>query len=182
MASFIVESEPMNQLYVLRTPFSEDGRGSFSKLFHSHSFDELGIHFQPVEAFCTISNQNVLRGMHCQVRNAAHQKLVSCVSGKVLDVVVDVRIDSPFFNQPYGIILDGSKQVSLLIGKGYAHGFLSLADNSIMSYMTSTVYDQSNDKGVLWSSIDYDWPIEKPILSLRDSSLPSIGAGLCEFL
>ena len=181
MTGFVLMHEPMDECYVFQTPCFDDSRGSFTKLFHVSAYDQLGFNFQPMETFYTISHENVLRGMHFQTQEAAHKKLVTCISGRVLDVVVDVRKDSPTFNRPFSIVLDAGKPISLLIGKGYAHGFLSLTDHSVMNYMTSTVHDHKNDKGILWSSIAYDWPIDNPILSSRDSSHPHIGDSLCEF-
>jgi dTDP-4-dehydrorhamnose 3,5-epimerase len=112
--------------------------------------------------------------MHFQVDEAAHEKLVYCVCGHVLDVVVDIRPDSPSFNKPAFVHLRADDSFALFVGKGYAHGFLSLKDDSLMIYQTSTVYNPALDKGVLWSSIDFDWPISSPILSARDLSHPSI--------
>ena len=181
MTGFAVIHEPMDACYVLQTPCFDDARGSFTKLFHASTYEQMGLDFEPMEVFYTTSHKNVLRGMHFQTKEAAHKKLVTCISGRVLDVVVDVRRDSQKFNRPFSIILDSCKPISLLIGKGYAHGFLSLTDHAVMNYMTSTVHDQKNDQGILWSSIAYEWPIDNPILSSRDSSHPHIGAGLCEF-
>jgi dTDP-4-dehydrorhamnose 3,5-epimerase-like enzyme len=86
----------------------------------------------------------------------------------VLDVVVDVRPESPTFNRPYAVELSHASHQALMIGKGYAHGFLALDDDSSMLYATTTVHEPSLDSGVLWSSINFQWPIQSPILSARD--------------
>ena len=112
--------------------------------------------------------------MHFQVGEAAHDKLVSCIKGQVLDVVVDVRPESPHFNKPFAVEISDSSNTALLIGKGYAHGFLTLAEDSWMLYTTSTVHCPSLDRGVLWSSIAFDWPSTKPLISERDGLHPSI--------
>jgi dTDP-4-dehydrorhamnose 3,5-epimerase len=119
--------------------------------------------------------------MHFQVKNSAQQKLVTCPVGKVLDVIVDVRIESPYFNKPISIELGEKEPLAILIGKGYAHGFLSLTDNSFMQYLTSTVHSPAHDKGVLWSSIDFNWPTDSPKISNRDSNHPAIGREICIF-
>ena len=126
--------------------------------------------FTPAESFLTRSRSNVLRGMHYQTGIASHDKLVSCVKGRVLDVIVDVRPESSHFNKPYSIELSESSNTLVFIGKGYAHGFLSIDDDSWMMYFTSTVHCPDLDKGVLWSSINFEWPIERPVISKRDSN------------
>ena len=159
---------------LLNCPYHSDTRGSLTKIFHDVGLNSQGIRFIPKESFFTKSAAHVLRGMHFQVGHAAHDKLVYCLKGRVLDVVVDIRKDSPYFNKPVSIELNESKSQALLICKGYAHGFLALQDESWMLYNTSTVHHPECDCGVLWSSIDFDWPIKKPILSARDLMHPSI--------
>lgn len=166
--------QPLPEVFLLDVPRSLDIRGSFTKLFHYENMISLGIDFAPVELFYTTSQANVLRGMHFQIGRAAHEKLVFCQRGKVLDVVVDVRPTSPNFNKPISVELSDDKSRALLIGKGYAHGFLSLTNDSWMIYATSTVHSPSLDKGVLWSSIDFEWPQKQPIISERDSCHPPI--------
>lgn len=159
---------------LLNCPFFPDARGSFTKLYHQHALAEQGFDVKVAESFLTKSAAGVLRGMHFQVGKAAHDKLVCCLKGRVLDVVVDIRPDSPHFNQPVSIELSESEPTALLIGKGYAHGFLALEDESWMLYSTSTVHQPALDRGVLWSSIDFDWPLQHPLLSQRDQQHPSI--------
>ena len=133
-----------------------------------------GIEFQPAESFLTRSRLGAVRGMHFQIGSAAHHKLIKCTRGRVLDVVVDVRPSSPHFNQPFGLELSEKDNKALLIGKNYAHGFLALEEDSWMLYSTSTVHNPLLDRGVLWSSISFDWPIKNPILSIRDQHHPYI--------
>jgi dTDP-4-dehydrorhamnose 3,5-epimerase len=161
-------------VFVLDCPHFADHRGDFTKLFHKEALLTQGIAFSPAESFLTRSNAGVLRGMHFQVEEAAHDKLVTCVKGRVLDVVVDVRPDSPHFNQPFSIELTDTSNTALLIGKGYAHGFFTLDDDSWMLYSTNTIHCTALDRGVLWSSIAFKWPSEQPVLSDRDRRHPSI--------
>lgn len=171
---FRVQAEPLPGVKLIAAPFIPDDRGSFLKPYHISCFQELCISFSPVEQFFSISHQSVLRGMHYQQGEHAHDKLVCCISGRALDVVVDVRPDSPNFNQPYAVELIPEAGQALLIPRGYAHGFLSLEDRTLMSYLTTTVHSASHDKGVLWSSIAFDWPILDPVLSERDQLHPTI--------
>ena len=160
---------------LLECPRYTDLRGDFTKLYHAGAMTSLGVPFEPVESFMTRSKAGVIRGMHFQVDEAAHDKLVSCPKGRVLDVVVDVRPESPQFNKPIALELSEEDSAVLLIGKGYAHGFLSIDDDSWMMYATTTVHNPSLDRGVLWSSIDFEWPVDTPIVSDRDQRHPAIG-------
>lgn len=174
MADLRVRSQPLPGVYVLDCPYFPDQRGDFTKLFHAEALHANGIAFTPAESFLTRSKAGVLRGMHFQVGEAAHDKLVTCIKGQVLDVVVDVRPESPHFNKPFAVDISDSSHTVLLIGKGYAHGFLTLAADSWMLYLTSTVHCPSLDRGILWSSIAFDWPIDEPTLSHRDASHPHL--------
>ena len=128
----------------------------------------------------SLSNKNVLRGMHFQVKESAHNKLIQCIQGSILDVCVDIRKKSIFYNKPISIKTSGDS--AIYIPKGFAHGFLALEDNTIVQYMADKEHDPINDKGVLWNSLDFIWPIKTPILSDRDKNHPAIGEEECIFL
>ena len=104
------------------------------------------------------------------------EKLVYCSQGSLVDVIVDIRPQSPTFNQPVSLELNASDDYAIYIGKGFAHGFLSFSENTTMIYCTSTMHNPSLDKGVLWSSINFDWPVSNPILSERDKNHPLINS------
>ena len=174
MADLLIRAQPLPGVFVLDCPYFPDHRGDFTKLFHAEALLDQGIAFTPAESFLTRSNAGVLRGMHFQVGEAEHDKLVACIKGRVLDVVVDVRPESPHFNQPFALELTDSSNTALLIGKGYAHGFFTTEDDSWMLYSTSTIHCTSLDRGVLWNSIAFNWPSEEPVLSERDKRHPSI--------
>lgn len=161
-------------VYLLSMLDLRDHRGRFVKSFNTDSFTSLGLAFSVAESFYSISSRDTLRGMHFQTGASAHSKLVYCSSGSVLDVVVGINPALPSFNRPYSVELSSEKGNCLLIAKGYAHGFISLCDDSIVNYLTSTVYSPRDDLGVLWSSIDFEWPVMTPILSSRDASHPPI--------
>jgi dTDP-4-dehydrorhamnose 3,5-epimerase len=177
MAEFQIRDQPLPGVFVLDYPQISDLRGDFSKFFHADALRGLGIAFSPAESFLTRSNAGVLRGMHFQMGEAAHDKIVVCIKGRVLDVVVDIRPDSPYFNQPFALELSQVNNAALLIGKGYAHGFFTLTDDSWLLYLTTTVHSPAMDRGVLWSSIAMDWPCQNPLLSDRDMCHPSIHSG-----
>ena len=170
-----IRSQLLPGVWLLECPYFEDQRGSLTKCFHINSLNSLGISFTPQESFLTESVAGVLRGMHYQSGTAAHDKLVSCISGCVLDVVVNVCPNSQYFNKPIAFHLNENDNLSLMISKGYAHGFLALSSYSRMLYYTNTIHCPEKDTGVLWSSIDFKWPIDTDlIVSGRDSKLPAI--------
>lgn len=173
---FEVLDEPLPGVFVIRTPRFEDERGIFLKTYNSSFFDTLPNPFYPAEQFTSVSADGVLRGMHFQTGSSSHQKLISCIAGELLDVVVDVRPESPNFNKPISLKLSENNPISILVAKGYAHGFLSLSNSCTIQYLTSSVHSPHEDKGVLWSSLNFDWPIEKPLISPRDASHPQIGS------
>lgn len=173
--------EILPDVFLLSLKKSTDSRGDFLKVYNFQDLENLHLNFIPKESYISTSSLDVLRGMHYQTGKYAHEKLVCCFQGKVLDVIVDVRPNSSNFNRPQSIILSEEKNEALLIGKGYAHGFLSLQEKTIMIYMTSTIYAPEFDCGVLWSSINYNWPSVKPIISSRDTLHPRIGEHECEF-
>jgi dTDP-4-dehydrorhamnose 3,5-epimerase len=162
-------------LLVLQPRVFRDPRGSFIKTFHSEAFRSLGIDFTPREEFYSVSHRNVVRGMHFQVPPAAHHKLVYCLAGRVLDVVVDLRRSSVTYGKAFSRELTGAQPELLSIPIGFAHGFAALEDNSILVYQTDTAHSPVCDAGVLWSSLDFCWPVSDPILSNRDRGFPPLG-------
>lgn len=145
-----------------------DARGSFLKLFHSPSFDYLGLNTDWPEEFISQSNVNVIRGMHFQTPPFEHTKLVTCLRGRAMDVLIDLRSKSTTYGQCTSIELSGERWNSVYIPPGIGHGFLALEPETLMHYKVSTVYAPKHDCGILWSSIPFDWPVSNPILSDRD--------------
>ncbi len=174
MAELTIINELLPGVTLLHCPHYTDHRGDFTKVFHADALRHIGFSFTPVESFLTRSKAGVIRGMHFQVGEAAHDKLVYCPKGEVMDVVVDVRPESEYFNRPVVVHLSETSNTALLIGKGFGHGFLALADDSWMFYFTTTVHNPSLDRGVLWSSIAFNWPVTNPVISDRDMNLPPI--------
>jgi dTDP-4-dehydrorhamnose 3,5-epimerase len=162
-----------SDLFVLRPRVFTDARGLFVKTYHQGIFRELGIEFQPTEEFYSVSAKNVIRGMHFQRPPSAHGKLVYCLDGRVLDVVFDMRRNLETFGRAFSYELDAAKRELLFIPKGFAHGFLSLVENSLMCYATDHVHDPANDTGIAWDSFGFEWPVTgQPIISERDRNLP----------
>lgn len=159
-------------VYVLQPDVFEDHRGHFVKTYHEELFRARGIEFAPKEEFFSVSRRNVLRGMHFQHPPAAHDKLVYCPAGRVLDVVLDLRSASTGVRCLSRELSAANRQM-LFIPTGCAHGFLALEDHSVMVYQTSTVHSPTHDAGILWNSFGFEWPVKNPILSERDQKFPA---------
>jgi dTDP-4-dehydrorhamnose 3,5-epimerase len=150
-------SEPLPGVKVLRPFVFEDARGNFVKPFHEDQLAAHGITIHVKEEFFSTSAAGVLRGMHFQTPPHAHQKLVYCITGRVMDVVLDLRGDSPTFGQSAGFELSAANRHIVHIPVGFAHGFYSLDDNSCLVYKTDAVHAPANDGGILWNSFGYPW-------------------------
>lgn len=150
-----------------------DERGSFIKLYNENEYlgSNLAVTFK--EQYYSISKPGVIRGMHFQLPPEDHIKLVTCIVGEVLDVLVDLRKNSKTYKKCISFILNDENCLGLYIPKGIAHGFCVTSNkDAIMLYNTETVYNSSLDSGIRWDSIDFSWPhLEKTIISKKDSEL-----------
>lgn len=169
-----VVDTPLPGVRVLAPRVWQDERGEFVKVFQAELFAGLGIQFAPVEEFFSSSRRNVIRGMHFQRPPFDHDKLVYCIEGSVLDVVLDLRRGSPDFGKAKSVELSGENRKVLFVPRGVAHGFLATEDSCVMVYLTSTVHSPSHDSGVRWDSFGFDWGTDRPIVSERDASLPPL--------
>ena len=155
--------------------FAEDVRGTFVKTFHAERFTALGLPTEWREEYYSSSRKGVIRGMHFQTPPHDHEKLVYCMQGRVLDVVVDLRKGSPTYGRHLAVELDASRGHGLMIPKGMAHGFLALTEEVLMAYKVTTVYAPASDAGIRWDSFGLDWGIDQPIVSARDLAHPAFG-------
>lgn len=174
--------------YLLDGDIHYDPRGSFYKMLHEPTLQALGLQTDFRESFITTSRKGTIRGMHFQTPPSEHAKLVSCVSGTVLDVLVDLRVGSPVYGVPVWFPLRGDTTDLLYIPSGVAHGFAALEDATRVLYYVTTVHDPDHDAGIAWDSIGLDWiqAVDEcgfkglrwadvpPVLSERDTSLPRL--------
>lgn len=165
---------PIPQLLTL-PPFL-DCRGSFIKLFSSSICSQFCSSFSPVESFCSFSHQSVFRGFHFQTPPYAHNKLVTCVSGAVIDFVLNLRKSSSTFGFVTKYPLSPNGTNTLFIPQGYAHAFYAESP-SLLIYNVDSEYHSDFDKGILWSSLNYSFSFPSdPIISVRDLSFPSFSS------
>lgn len=157
-------------LFVIEPKVFEDDRGYFFESFNQQVFQELGIDVSFVQDNQSKSQKGVLRGLHFQVPPNAQAKLVSVVKGSVLDVAVDIRKNSPTYGKYYSIVLSGENKKMLFIPEGFAHGFLTLEDETIFSYKCSSFYNKNSEDSLLWNDEDLgiDWGVSNPTLSDKD--------------
>ena len=153
---------------------ADDARGRFVKFFHAPSFAARGLDHDFAEAFYTTSREGVIRGMHLQVAPRAHAKLVWCLAGRALDVLLDLRRGSPTFGQHITIDLDESVARGVYIPPGIAHGFCATSEPSILAYLVTSAHSPQHDCGVRWDSFGMKWPDRTPIVSRRDAQLPAL--------
>lgn len=156
---------------LLRARVQRDARGRFMKFVHEGTFAAHGLPSRFAEQYCSISANNVLRGLHFQTPPHDHYKLVSCIEGVVFDVVVDLRKGSQSYGRHETFELDGVRGDSLFVPTGCAHGFYVRSESATMLYNVSTVYAPSHDTGIRWDSVGIPWPCEAPIVSERDAAL-----------
>ena len=155
-------------LKILEPRVFEDTRGKFIKTFNGDFFKENGLDIQIKETYYSISHKNVLRGMHFQTPPHDHLKLVYVPSGKIIDVVLDIRKNSPTYGETFDIELSSENAKILIIPKGLAHGFKSLEDNTNVTYLQTSVYTPECDAGIKFDSFGYDWNITTAKMSDRD--------------
>ncbi len=162
-----LECELLSGCYLIKLDSFEDLRGTFVKTYHENLYKSLGINFTMKEEYCSISKKDVIRGMHFQSPPYGHEKIVRCIRGSVLDVLLDLR-QGDRYGSTASVRLSGEGNQLIYIPEGIAHGFLSLESDSLMMYKTSVIHMPDSDFGIRWNSFNFDWGIKDPILSLRD--------------
>ena len=154
-----------------------DERGHFFESYNKPLFDSLGLPMTFVQDNQSFSVKGVLRGLHFQNEPFAQGKLVRVITGQVLDVVVDLRPDSPTFGRHESFLLDAKLNNMVYVPTGFAHGFVTLED-SIFSYKCTNIYNKTAESGLIWNDTDLgiDWGVTNPIVSGKDQELPTMRA------
>lgn len=171
-----IHSTPLNDAFIIEIRKFGDARGYFMETFHHQKFSELsgydGTFVQDNQAF---SFKNVVRGLHFQCPPYAQSKLVRVISGKILDVIVDLRKGSSTFGQWFGVELNDENNLQLFVPKGFAHGYSVLSDTALVAYKCDEYYHPESESGIylLDTDVNIDWeiPEEQMIISEKDASL-----------
>ncbi len=171
-------STPIADLYILEPKVWADHRGYFYESFQARQFEAQGIDVNFVQDNQSFSQIGTLRGLHAQKAPSAQAKLVRVIQGKVLDVAVDIRKNSPSYEKHFAIELSAENHLQLFIPAGFLHGFLTLEANTIFQYKVSDYYDKEAEIGVIWNdpslAIAWDKYLDPSqyVFSEKDLKLP----------
>ena len=165
----IIRSE-IEGLAIIKPRIFADDRGQFWESYNRNAFVAAGITDDFVQDNQSVSKINVLRGLHFQAPPHAQAKLVRVLKGSVLDVVLDIRKGSPTYGRHESIVLSAENNLMFFIPVGFAHGFLSLEDNSVFQYKCSGFYNKASEGCLLWNdpALKINWGISNPLLSPKD--------------
>ena len=157
-------------LLIIEPAVFPDDRGYFFESFSSKRYFDAGINYQFVQDNISKSSKNTLRGLHYQVGEFAQGKLCQVISGKVLDIAVDLRFGSPTFGKYFALELSGENKKQFFIPCGFAHGFSVLSEEAIFSYKCSAYYNKESERCIIYNDEDLkiDWKIINPIVSQKD--------------
>ena len=165
----------IEDLLIIEPQLFKDDRGFFYESYNKNNLDKV-INIVFVQDNESKSNKGVVRGLHFQLPPFEQTKLVRCVSGKILDVVVDLRTNSKTYGKSFSIELSSENNKQLFVPKGFAHGFQVLSEDAIVNYKVDNFYNPKYDSGIIWNDKDLliDWSLDiKPVLSDKDLKLIS---------
>ena len=165
----------ISEIILIEPSIYTDDRGYVKETYRSDKLKEIGVDADFVQENYARSIQNVIRGLHYQ-KNNPQGKLITCMYGTVFDVAVDIREDSSTYGQYVSTILSDENHRQIWIPPGFAHGFCVLSSYADLNYKFTDYYDPNDAYGLIWNdpSISIDWPISYPLLSAKDSHLPTL--------
>lgn len=164
------------EIILIKPNSFSDNRGFFYESFKESDFISNGISTKFVQDNFSHSIHGVIRGLHYQKIPNAQAKLVTVLQGKIFDVAVDIRKNSPTFGKWMGVILSANEHKSIYIPEGFAHGFCVLSDEADVFYKVNNEYSPKNERGLIWNDpkINISWPIKNPVVSNKDNELPTL--------
>lgn len=173
-----IKTTPLKDCYIIEPTIFEDERGYFFEKFNEKKFEDLtGMNGHFVQDNISRSSYGVLRGLHLQKGEHAQAKLVSCLEGKVWDVAVDLREDSPTFGKWFGVELTPENKLQLYVPRGFGHGFSVISENAVFAYKCDNFYNKESEGSVKYNDKDLqiDWKLDEKdmILSEKDENAPS---------
>ena len=163
--------------WVIESQFHTDNRGEFSEVFKKSVIkNELDFIFSPVQSNCSVSKINVIRGIHYSLNSGGQAKYITCLSGEVMDFVVDVRPNSPTFGKWISINLKSGTGKSILIAGNLGHAFISLEEDSHVNYLLDSEYAPEFEYQInpFDETLKIEWPGENHLLSNKDKSAPTL--------
>lgn len=168
-----IQNTPMDGLLIVHPTVFRDERGYFFESFNKKQFENLtGYKKEFVQDNQSLSQKNILRGLHFQNPPFSQAKLVRVTQGSVLDMVVDLRKNSATYGQSFSLELTAGNLLSLFIPEGFAHGFLTLEDDTIFLYKCTEFYNKESEVTLMWNdkNLAIDWNVENPIISEKDKN------------
>jgi dTDP-4-dehydrorhamnose 3,5-epimerase len=171
----VIESDLPGCL-VLEPQVFGDERGFFYESFNQDKLAAHGLQPTFVQGNVSSSTRGVLRGLHYQWPKP-QGKLVSVLEGEVWDIAVDIRRGSPTFGRWTGVVLSAGNKRHFWIPEGFAHGFVTLSERALFTYLCTATYDRTADAGIRWDdpALAIDWPVSAPLLSDKDARAPLLG-------
>lgn len=165
-----ITKTPLESLLVIEPEIFQDERGSFFETWNQFSFQENRLNIKFLQDNQSLSHKGVLRGLHFQNPPFEQGKLVRVIKGAVLDVAVDIRKNSNTYGEYFSIELTGENNKMFWIPPGFAHGFLTLEDNTIFVYKCTNIYNTESERCIIWNDQDLniDWRNSSPIVSQKD--------------
>ncbi|MGZ0653998.1 dTDP-4-dehydrorhamnose 3,5-epimerase [Coraliomargarita sp. W4R53] len=171
------EETPLKGAWIIDLEPRGDDRGYFARTFCRKEFEAHGIEANVVQSNISFSaHAGTLRGMHFQKAPAEETKLVRCLTGALLDVIIDIRPDSPTYHQHIAVELTPENKRMLFVPRGFAHGFMTLKDNTEMLYMVSEFYTPEVESGLRHDdpAFGINWPLPVSVISAKDAIWPLI--------
>ena len=154
----------------------EDERGFFARTYCADEFSKRGLSTHMPQSNMSLSKQkHTLRGMHFQIDGAEEAKLIRCTRGSILDVIIDIRKNSPTYCEHISVELTEENHRMLYVPEGFAHGFITLVDNVEVAYQVSQFYTPGKERGIRWNDplFGIQWPTQQPIISEKDAIHPN---------
>lgn len=176
----IFKETPLKGAYLIELEKRGDDRGFFARFFCAKEYEQHGLKKTFVQINNSLSAQKgTLRGMHYQLPPNAEVKVVRCIRGRLFDVIIDLRSQSPTFRRWFSVELSAENRTMLYVPEGFAHGFVTLAENTETLYLVSSYYAPDSERGIRWNDPAFaiSWPIEPAVVSEKDNHFPDFNPG-----
>lgn len=168
-----IEKTKLQDVLIIKPTVFKDKRGYFCESFNYNKLNEYIGHFDIMQVNKSKSKRSVLRGLHFQKPPYNQAKIIGVIKGVILDVVVDIRTDSPTFGKHQTFVLTDKEMLQLYIPRGFAHGFAVLSRTVEFQYIVDNIYSANHDTGIIFNdkTLNIDWEIQNPIISDKDKNL-----------
>lgn len=180
----MITETKISDVKIIEPKVFADDRGFFFEAMNVQTLEKNGIRFTPIQENCAFSaKKGTIRGLHFQNTPMAQAKLVRCTAGRVMDYAVDLRKDSPTYLQYVAVELSAENKKQLYIPRGFAHGVISLEDNTVIEYFADNPYSPENDRSIRYDDpqIGIEWGMTELILSEKDEKAPFVSDSDCNF-